>query len=165
MMDQQTVRRIVYFTNTHELLSQEDLLGFYQRASVSSKDEGFTGLSVYHKKSLLHVREGTPEKLANSIARTGASGWQYNMSIVSDVSDVSRLFGKWYACFRMDDRDVSEGKDGLIDLRDLQNHPAFARAAEDLTVLSFLQAFMESFVPAKNPKSILRDDSASAGKE
>lgn len=165
MTNSQNLRRIVYFTTTYETQSQDELMGFYQRASANALNEEITGLSVYHKKSLLHVREGATDKIANSIARTGSSGWQYNLSIVSDVSDVPRLFGKWYACFRADDPAFFEDKDGLIDLRDLQRHPAFERAAEDLTVLSFLQAFMESFVPAKNPKSILRDEASAVSKE
>lgn len=141
------LRRVTYNSNTPKALNDQDLLDLYAEASKNAERDELTGLTIYRRNSLFHVREGDPQLVSNSIVRASNRGWTYNVSIVLDDTVDHRLFDSWYLSFLPDSPASLDTGAGLIDLSKIRSHPATENAFNNPAFSVVFDAFIGDFEP------------------
>jgi hypothetical protein len=123
-------------------MRDEDILRLYGVASVNAARDSLTGLTVYHRKGMFHIREGESQLVSNSIIRAESQGWHYNLSIVEDAAYSERLFDDWNLAYLPEDPASLTKGAHLLDLETMRDNPKLAKANQNLTFSTFLDVFL-----------------------
>ena len=123
-------------------MRDEDILRLYGVASVNAARDSLTGLTVYHRKGMFHIREGDAQRVSNSIVRAESQGWHYNLSIIEDADYEERLFKEWNLAYLPEDPASLLQGEHLLDLSEMRNSPKLSKANQDLTFSTFLDVFL-----------------------
>ncbi|MGR3813764.1 MAG: BLUF domain-containing protein [Cognatishimia activa] len=142
-MEKQSIRRIVFFSTAANDLEREDLLELFDMASRNSTANSLTGLSMYHRRSFCHIREGDPNEITKSLVRMEQSHWHYNLSIVSDTIVERRRFRKWFFAFEGGGEFEDRGPNQILEIHKIFETAELDHAFEDLACRSFAQAFTD----------------------
>lgn len=134
-------RRVIYLCSTHDHMADADVQKLYDVASENAARDDLTGLTAYHRKSMIHIREGDAQLVSNSIVRAESQGWHYNLSIVQDDMFEERLFDDWNLSFVPGSADALIGRPRLFDLTTLGEQPTMARAKQDPMFSTFFEVF------------------------
>lgn len=138
-------RRVTYVCSTANEMRDEDIHRLYSVASVNAARDSLTGLTVYHRKGMFHIREGESQLVSNSIVRAESQGWHYNLSIVEDAEFSERLFGEWNLAYLPEDPASLLNGEHLLDLAVMRDDPKLAKANQNLTFSTFLDVFLGDF--------------------
>lgn len=122
-------------------MSDADVQRLYDVASVNAERDDLTGLTAYHRKSMIHIREGDAQLVSNSIVRAESQGWHYNLSIVQDDMFDERLFDDWNLSYVPSSPSALMGRPRLLDLTTLGDQPTMARAKVDPMFSTFFEVF------------------------
>ena len=122
-------------------MTDAHLLKLYDVASTNAAKDDLTGLTVYYRKTMFHIREGDPQLVSNSIIRAESQGWTYNMSIVEDAMYETRLFDEWNLSFIPEDEASLRHSKNLLNFAGLREHSALARAMLDPMFSTFFEVY------------------------
>ena len=123
------------------MMTDAHLLKLYDVASTNAANDDLTGLTVYYRKTMFHIREGDPQLVSNSIIRAESQGWTYNMSIVEDAMYETRLFDEWNLSFIPEDEASLRHGKNLLNFAGLREHSALARAMLDPMFSTFFEVY------------------------
>ena len=136
------MRRVVFFSTAPRDLDQADLISLFEIAAGNSRKHSITGLTIYHRRTFCHIREGSPEEISQSMIRSERSEWHYNLSVVADNIVESRLFTDWFLSFGMNDAIKFPSSKQLIEIEKVLTYPDLSNALDDLVCRSFINAFL-----------------------
>ena len=143
-MKQKTpVRRVIYLSTTQQNMPEADLYKLCDEASSNAARDGLTGLTVFHRSSMFHLREGEADLIGSSIVRAGARGWHYDATVVFDDAVKDRLFDKWYLSFAPSDINQMMSHPNLLSLNSLMRCPETELARNDIMFRTYLETFLD----------------------